>query len=289
MAIIDMTGKCFARLTVLERAENDKYGNAFWICQCECGNKVRVSGQSLRNGHTKSCGCLQKEKARLRLFKHGRSIKRSTPWNKGIKFEKPPYYQQIKSIFYAMRQRCNNSHCTEYARYGGRGIKICSDWKNFANFYKWALKNNYKDGLTIERIDNDKGYSPDNCRFATRAEQNRNTSRVNRVKDIQTGKTYVTAEVARMIGVSRSTAAKWYREEGLRYLHQFQERYNSIINFNQSRTIGFRSKGMRILPLCRTHHMECHRIGKKDFLDKYLLEPVKADERICGVYGLNSR
>lgn len=235
MAIIDMTGKRFARLTVLERAENDKYGNAFWLCQCECGNKVRVSGQSLRNGHTKSCGCLQKEKARLRFLKYGHLLKSSVPWNKGLKFRTPPYYKQIKTIYYAMRQRCYNSHNAEYERYGGRGIQICSEWQKFDNFYNWSIKKGYEEGLTIERIDNNRGYVPDNCRFATRAEQNRNTSRNNRVIDEKTGNVLVTAEVARLIGVSRSTAAKWYRKEGLRTLHEFMIRVDEICLCNRYR------------------------------------------------------
>jgi hypothetical protein len=233
---VDMVGKKFGRLLVLKRAENDKYGNAFWVCQCECGNVVRVKGQSLRRGHTKSCGCLQREMASISGLKNHHLLRAFIPWNKGISIKRPQYYKQLKNMYYAMKQRCYNSHNAEFEHYGGRGITICKEWQTFDEFYKWAIENNYKEELTIERVDNNKGYSPDNCRFATRAEQNRNTSRNNRVIDLSDGKVYVTAEVARIIGVTRSTVAKWYREEGLRFLQQYQERYNNIVNYNKNRT-----------------------------------------------------
>lgn len=233
---VDMIGKKFGRLLVLERAENDKYGNAFWDCKCECGNVVRVKGQSLRRGHTRSCGCLQREAASMSGIKNHHLLTALTPWNKGIRIKRPQYYKQLKTMYSAMKQRCYNSHNAEFEHYGGRGITICNEWQKFDEFYKWAIENNYKENLTIERIDNNKGYSPGNCRFATRAEQNRNTSRNNRVIDLNDGKVYVTAEIARIIGVTRSTAAKWYREEGLRFLQQYQERYDNIVNYNKNRT-----------------------------------------------------
>lgn len=225
MAILDMTGRRFARLTVLRRAENDKYGNAFWLCQCECGNKVRISGYSLRSGHTKSCGCIQKEVA-------------SKIASRGSWFYKNnlPHVHEIHTIYFGMKERCLNRNNMEYSHYGGKGISICKEWLDSPEkFYWWAINNGYSKGLTIERMDNNKGYNPDNCRFATRAEQNRNTSRNNRVIDEATGKTLVTAEVARLIGVSRSTAAKWYRNEGLRTLREFKDRVDEICLCNRYR------------------------------------------------------
>jgi hypothetical protein len=234
MPIKEMKGQKFNRLLVIERAENDKDGNAFWWCLCDCGEKVRVKGQSLRSGHTKSCGCLQKEIAGA--SGNWKYIIGRVPYNKGKHKEYPINYQELKRVWYAMRARCNNPNEHEYKYYGGRGIKVCKEWEDFSIFYNWAIKEGYKKTLTIDRIDNDLGYMPSNCRFVTRTIQNRNTSRCNKVIDIESGKVYVTAEVAKLIGVTRSTAAKWYREEGLRYLYQFKERYNNIINFNKCRT-----------------------------------------------------
>lgn len=95
-------------------------------------------------------------------------------------------------------------------QYGGRGLTVCEEWLSFENFYKWAMENGYADGLTIEREDNDKGYSPDNCHWATREEQNRNTSRTHRIKD---GNRIITAaQAAETVGVSRSVVAEWCRD-----------------------------------------------------------------------------
>jgi hypothetical protein len=234
MPIKEMAGQKFNRLLVIERAENDKYGNAFWWCLCDCGKKIRISGHSLRNGHTKSCGCLQKEKAAA--TGNWKNLIDLVPYNKGKRKEYPINYKELKSVWYAMKGRCNNPNEQEYKYYGGRGIKVCNEWQDFTTFYTWAIKEGYKKGLTIDRTNNDLGYMPSNCRFVTRAVQNRNTSRCNKVIDVETGAVYVTAEVARLIGVTRATAAKWYREEGLRYLEQFKERYENIVNYNKGRT-----------------------------------------------------
>lgn len=186
-----MMQKKFGRLTVTQRLPNDKYGNAFWECVCDCGNTCSASGQSLRNGHKRSCGCMQREAASSIARTHGMSR------------------SQIYKNWAAMHQRCRNPNSSEYYCYGGRGISICEEWNDFSRFFEWSMKNGWRPGLTIDRIDNDKGYSPVNCRFATRAEQNQNTSRTHRIKD---GDRLITAaEAARIVGVSRSTVAKWCR------------------------------------------------------------------------------
>ena len=136
----DMTGMTFGRLKVIERADNDKNGNAFWKCKCECGAIVIVNGNSMRRGHTKSCGCLHKDKLIEINTKHGKCNER------------------IYSIWAAMISRCTNEKNAYYINYGGKGIKVCDEWKDSSKFIEWAYNNGYSDELTIDRIDNKKGY-----------------------------------------------------------------------------------------------------------------------------------
>ena len=124
---------------------------------CDCGRETIVAQSSLRSGVTQSCGCLMRELSSKRATKHG-----------GRK-------TRLYRIWDNMKSRCSNPTKGNYKEYGGRGIKVCEEWlHDFAAFRDWALANGYDDALTIDRIDNDKGYSPDNCRWITQAEQNRN-------------------------------------------------------------------------------------------------------------------
>ena len=184
----DMTGMTFGRLKVIERADNDKNGNAFWKCKCECGAIVIVNGNSMRRGHTKSCGCLHKDKLIEINTKHGKCNER------------------IYSIWAAMISRCTNEKNAYYINYGGKGIKVCDEWKDSSKFIEWAYNNGYSDELTIDRIDNKKGYCKENCRWVTRAEQNRNTTRNKYVN--YKGEKICLAEAGRILGKNRSESSK---------------------------------------------------------------------------------
>lgn len=161
--MIDLSGRTFGRLLVLERSGSIKT-NVAWMCRCECGTETRVSGNRLRSGHTRSCGCLAIEAASERRTTHGMSTTR------------------LFKIWSGMKTRCNNPKSSSWAHYGGRGIRICSVWESFAQFCAWALANGYADNLSIDRVDVDGSYSPDNCRWATTAEQKLNT-RKNKLPD----------------------------------------------------------------------------------------------------------
>jgi hypothetical protein len=160
----DLTGKTIKNIKVLKNLGINKYHKSIFLCECYCGNEFVCVGSSLENGNTSSCGCYSKIKSKengLNNKTHGLTNSR------------------LYSIWNGLKERCYNKNCLkDYKNYGGRGITVCYEWldKNngFINFYNWSMANEYQKDLTIDRIDNNKGYSPDNCRWCTQKQQCRN-------------------------------------------------------------------------------------------------------------------
>lgn len=188
---LDLVGQRFGRLLVQEFAGKDKNSQSYWNCICDCGNATRILGQSLRNGDTQSCGCFHKEQQAKCSITHGQ--------NRG------GHITKSYRIWAYMIQRCNNPNNLNYKHYGGRGIKVCERWLKFENFYEDV--GDVPEGMTFDRRDNERGYEPDNWRWATWREQQNN--RRNNIWKTYNGETKTITQWERSLGISRGTL--WMR------------------------------------------------------------------------------
>lgn len=195
----DLSGNRYGRLTVVCQAERSKSGQIRWRCRCDCGKEVAVATSNLTSGHTKSCGCFRDE-SRIKVHtKHGLR------------------HTRIYSVWGKIKGRCYNKNTPCYDRYGGRGIKMCDEWRdNPEAFAKWAYENGFDENAeygecTLERINNDGDYEPGNCKWASMREQS-NNRRSNRVIE-HNGEKHTLAEWTRILGVSNSKLI-WHLNKG---------------------------------------------------------------------------
>lgn len=154
----EMIGKKFNRWTVLAKCEDSMVcpsgsKHTRYLCECECGKRKKVLKNHLLDGTSKSCGCFKKKNRPTDI------------------------HTRLYTIWGNMVNRCTNPNNPAYANYGGRGINVCDQWRNFHEFKKWSMNNGYDDSLSIDRINNDDGYNPENCRWADCFVQSNNTRR----------------------------------------------------------------------------------------------------------------
>ena len=198
----DLTGKIFGRLTVVEKAGKNKYNEFLWKCECECGNIIIKPTSYLKNSVHPSCGCWGKE-IRSELMKDRNSIHNNS---------KTRLYKEWKS----MKDRCYRKNHIYYNYYGEKGIQVCQEWRdNFEQFKDWALNNGYQDDLTIDRIDNDKDYCPENCRWVTQKEQANN--RTNNIYAYYQGKLLPLIKIIEITNKPYSTVYSYYKRRNELY------------------------------------------------------------------------
>lgn len=156
---LNLKGQKYYRLTVLRRVPN-RGSRVAWSCQCVCGSRVIVTARDLRSGHTKSCGCYQRDTrvltGRYANLKHG--------------LKNHPLYNTWRG----MKSRCYLVKSPSYCYYGARGVVVCREWLEFKPFYDWAVSNGWQEGLTLERRDPNGNYEPNNCEWVTKGYQNHN-------------------------------------------------------------------------------------------------------------------
>lgn len=184
--LIDLTGQRFGRLTVIGISHKTQSGKYYWSCQCDCGTNCIISGNLLKSGQTQSCGCYRREVARARRQKYSDKNNR------------------LYRIWGNMKKRCYCKSDPKYHNYGGRSICICDEWKNsFQNFQAWALSHGYQDDLSIDRIDVNGDYTPQNCRWTNNLIQCNN--KTDNVLITYMGRTQTVAEWARETGIYINT------------------------------------------------------------------------------------
>lgn len=179
MQRIDITGEQYGLWTALEPSNQ----SGKWKCQCVCGTIKDVYTSNLRSGKTHSCGCHAKSVNSARMSTHNESK------------------SKLYGVWLAMRRRCYLKTTRDYENWGGRGIKVCDEWQSYEPFRDWAMTNGYQEGLTLDRKDNDKDYSPDNCRWVNRFVQS-NNKRNNHFVEIN-GEIHTIAEWCRLRNIKK--------------------------------------------------------------------------------------
>lgn len=251
-------GDKYGRLTIQEYAGKAKNGSTLVKCICDCGTEKIVRLYSLQKGEIKSCGCLAKEL----LIKRNKTIKYTTHGQSRTR---------LYTIWCDMKQRCLNKNREVFKHYGERKISICDEWKNnFNSFYDWAMANGYKNGLSIERIDINDGYSPKNCKWIPKSEQSKNTCRTHFVT--HNGKTQCVEDWCKELGIKSNTIlgrARTLNGDYYKALFEYKHYQKNEKQFcphgheYTDENSGFTSQGYRYCKICMKKRREQYNKKRK--------------------------
>lgn len=161
-------GARFGRLTLIEYSHTNKHRSRCYVCRCDCGIEKAYNRNDLRSGSTVSCGCLGRER-----------ISEACKGVNNVHYSHGGARTKLYRVWHGMLERCTDPNHISYSYYGGKGITVCDEWRNFPAFRDWALAHGYKDGLSIDRSKSSLNYAPENCEWVTRSE---NTARGNRTR-----------------------------------------------------------------------------------------------------------
>lgn len=216
----DLANQRFGRLLVIRKSDDEiqkKSSSIMWHCVCDCKKEKDVRSSDLLNGRTQSCGCLHKEI---------------------ISTHKLPQ-DRLYKVWIDMRSRCNNPKIKCYKNYGGRGIKICSEWDKYENFEKWSKNNGYSETLTIDRIDVNGNYEPNNCRWLTKKEQENN--RRNNIFDYYNGQKTTLSQLAEILNIRFARVSYLYHNKNMSF-----DEISEYILQHESECIGIDDKSSSI-------------------------------------------
>ena len=189
----ELSGQRFGKLVAIRVVGKTKHKNLLWECVCDCGNKRTFPSGKLVSGRAVDCGCETHKRRSNAASKHGIFRDGNRP--------------RTLTIWNGMKARCYNPNSPSYKSYGARGIKICDEWLTFENFHNWAIHNGYSDNLQIDRIDNDKGYFPENCRWVTPHENKMHQRKMRNIEVL--GTTHNISRWCREAGISKATAYRY--------------------------------------------------------------------------------
>ena len=188
MRLVNLEGKIFGRLMVIKRAEKNLNNKVYWGCVCECGEYVDVIAQQLTSGKTQSCGCLNQEV----ITRHGNS------------------YHPLYQTYMGMLKRCHHNDSRHYKNYGGKGVHVCARWRESFDDFLYDMGPKPSADCTIDRINNDRGYEPDNCRWADKTTQSRNRGFTKNIA--YRGRDYSANEFAEFSGLHYVTVLRMLKE-----------------------------------------------------------------------------
>lgn len=240
----DLTGQKFNKLTVIKFSHFDKKKNSYWLCKCSCGNEKIVRRSHLLSGGVQSCGCVLLEGRGT--YKNG--WRTHGLWSKN---------KRLCKIWNCMLDRCYNENNEHYKHYGQRGIIVCDEWKNsFESFVNWAIENRYAENLTIDRIDVNGNYCPENCRWVTMAEQ-ANNKRTN-IFITYNGKTQNIAQWSKELNIKRGCLEQRYHKGW-----NVEDIFNPIIGFSKNRTfITYKNETKSITVWAKKLHIHSDKLKK---------------------------